>query len=334
MRELTFMTIALDPQADKGFRLIDLSPAQAQKRDIYFKALVTASTSQVPSPIFSGYFCKECATEVHGSPVPAGNIEYGFLQALHGEESAVAALRASYPHAQGKNIVLGFYSDDKQVMRPGSPCGNCRDIMRESFGENFEIVTGNPDGELALVVPMRFYLFDNYRPAETGARHINAARETISEGKYLENDFYSPKGVHPLRKYYASVRTARETYFGAHDVMCDYHPIYALRDAVRQARRNHDPFLEEVWIVSEDSDGEPPDVMYKDRQHLLELNLQQELLVGEEYDPTVFLATYDLASQRLKMTWQTTVREWLPFPFDAEDFMSLSAMTSYFRRII
>jgi cytidine deaminase len=332
MSELIFKTITLDPQSDEGFRLVDLSPAQSKKRDVYLKALSTASRSQVPSPIFSKYFCKECATELHGSPVPAGNIEYGFLQALHGEESAVAALRASYPHAQGEDIVLGFYDSAKRVMRPDSPCGNCRDIMRENFGENFEIVAGNPESEIALVVPMSFYLFENYRPVKVEGRHVNAVQRIVFEGRYLENDFYSPADVHPRRKYYVGIKTVQKTYFGAHDIMCDYHPIYALRDAVRQARRNHDPYFEEVWIVGKDVHGEPPDVMYKDRQHLLELNLEQELLLGMEYDPTVFLATYDGEDGKPRTIWQTTAKEWLPFPFAAKNFMNLDAMAEYFKK--
>jgi cytidine deaminase len=301
------------------------------------EALSTARDSQVAKPIFSNYFCRECATRVHGSPAPAGNIEYGFLQALHGEESAVAAFRASYPHTQGEDIVLGFYTGDKRVIRPDSPCGNCRDIMLENFGRDFEIVSGSPAGEIVLVVPMSFYLFDDYQSVRIEhGRLVDAVRRTFSAGQRLENDFYSPGDVHPRRKYYASIRTVQRYYYGAHDVMCDYHPIYALRDAVRQARRNHDPYVEEAWIVGKDIGGEPPDVMYKDRQHLLELNLQQELLLGEDRDPTVFLATYDLHDDHAMgpvagRIWRTTVKEWLPFPFTARNFMDLGAMTAYFK---
>lgn len=328
-----FMTVAIDPQVTEGFWVVDLSPVQARRIGTYMDALATARDSQVAKPIFSNYFCKECATSVHGSPVPAGNIEYGFLQALHGEEAAVAAFRSLDPGAQGKDIVLGFYTSDARVIRPDNPCGNCRDIMRENFGEDFEIVSGNPDGEIALVTPMSIYLFDDYQPVvlEHGKR-VDAIRRTFSAGKYLENDFYSSGDVYPRRKYYASIKTAQRYYYGAHDVMCDFHPIYALRDAVRQARRNHDPYVEEVWIIGENIGGEPPDVMYKDRQHLHELNLQQELLLGEERNPTVFLATYDHAIGPVAARiWRTTVKEWLPFPFTARNFMDLAAMTKYFK---
>lgn len=339
MREPIFKTIALDPMAREGFTLVDLSAAQSGKTDAYLEALIAAERSKVANPIFSHYFCKEGILQVKGDSAKAGNIEYGLCQALHGEESAVAAFRALCSRPPGGDIILGIHADDKMAIQLAPrPCGNCRDIMRQHLGEYFEIVMGDPEGETAVVVPMRFYLFDEYETvnaAKTSQGAIGAVWETFGVGRRIENDFYSPSNVHPRRKYYASIKTAKHTYFGAHDVMCDYHPIYALRDAIRQARRCEDPFIKEVWIIGERCLGKPPDVMYKDRQHLLELNLQQELMLGEECDPVVFLATYSMQGRQLAFidgVWKTSVKEWLPFPFTARNFMDLDAMAAYFNR--
>lgn len=115
--------------------------------------------------------------------------------------------------------------------------------------------------------------------------------------------------------------------------MCDYHPVYALRDAIRQARRANDPFAQSVVIVSEDfGDKRAPQVMYKDRQHLLELNLQAELLAGKENNPPVWLATYG-AQRRVTAAWRTSVKEWIPFPFIPRNFGQdfIEYLTSYFQ---
>src|SRR3989344_5739447 len=118
----------------------------------------------------------------------------------------------------------------------------------------------------------------------------------FAKGGFLVNDAYSPPDVHPERKYYAAIYSRKGVYYGALDLMCDYHPIYPLRDAIRQARRSQDPCVQSVLIVgadtSEDLAGVPPHVMYKDRQHLLELCLQQELVVGVESDPEVCLVRF------------------------------------------
>ena len=114
--------------------------------------------------------------------------------------------------------------------------------------------------------------------------------------------------------------------------MCDYHPIYALRDAVRQVRRENDVTtgLTAIYVVCCGDGTLPPDVMYKDRQHLLELNLQTELIMGKENNPPIYLGT--MIKGVLTGMWRTSVKEWLPFPFTASNFMDLNKMTAYFKR--
>lgn len=108
--------------------------------------------------------------------------------------------------------------------------------------------------------------------------------------------------------------------------MCDYHPIYAGRDAVRQAIRNFDPFISKLVVVRHTTPNttlfKAPHVMYKDRQHLLELNLQAELILDKEQDPPVFLINYQVENTRPRVidAWTTTLKTWLPFPFTARNF--------------
>ena len=319
--------------------LVDISSEQQAKISLYEKALELAVVSNVANPIFSKYFVKESIGFKGHQIVPAGNIEYGFCQALHGEESAVASLLSFYDlhgikvkELNLQNLILGIITKGMAM-----PCGNCRDLLLDTFGENFEIVAGDPQGDgLAIVSQMKDYLYEDFGKAVTpfhiaalkksypfSAKEFNQLREiTLKEGAKLNNDAYSPRENN--RDYYALIVTEKNKFFGSHDVMADYHPIYALTDAIRQARRANDPFIKYVMIVrkvkvKQDTDViTPPHIMYKDRQHLLELNLQAELISGKRQNPPIYIVNSN--PDNSIYFWKTSVKEWLPIPFSPETF--------------
>lgn len=321
--------------SDGKTELVELSSEQKEKVNKYTEALEVAAKSVVANPPFSNYFVKESIGLVSDEMVPAGNIEYGICQALHGEESAVAAFRARYGRTRTGEIVLGIVAGN-----PGNiatPCGNCRDIMLEDLGQNFEIVSGTADGGIAVVANMSHYLFSGFRSlavADISPDTLEKIKVAIRQGALLVNDAYSPKSIHPERRYHALISTPNDSFVGARDIMCEYHPIYALRDAIRQARRANNPFVQSVIIVCEDFGGGAPHVMYKDRQHLLELNLQAELTSGKENDPSVFLVTYDNQEQIIG-AWQTSVKEWIPLVFTPRNFGPefVEYLTGYFKNL-
>lgn len=327
---------AIQLNSDGKVEFTALSSTQKSRINKYAEALEIATKSVVANPPFSNYFVKECIGLVNGKMLPAGNIEYGICQALHGEESAIAAFRAHYGRADtDREIILGLVAGN-----PGNvpaPCGNCRDIMLEDLGKDFEIVSGAADGGIAIVANMSNYLFSNFRNlgvADTPLDILGKIKTAIRQGALLINDAYSPKHVYPERRYHALIATLNNNFVGARDVMCEYHPIYALRDAIRQARRANDPFVQSVVIVCEDFGGGVPHVMYKDRQHLMELNLQAELLTGQENDVPVYLATY-LGQEQITSLWKTSVKEWLPLAFSPRNFGPefIEYLTKYFQNL-
>jgi len=230
-------------------------------------------------------------------------------------------------------VLVGF-SSKFEIGRVPTCCGNCRDIMRDSFPTSALIFSGAPNGGKVVLARLTDLLVDDYEITDEkeidGNRPLSSKVKTaiinaICAGRKLENDIYSPREPHPRRRYYASIDNGLDYYCGAHDVMCDYHPIYALRDAVRQARRENKPQFEYAVVACrDDGTGLPPDVMYKDRQHLLELNFQQECLVGGKVDPAVYLVTFQEinSSRNFEITkfWRTTVKTWLPYPFTPSAF--------------
>ncbi len=314
--------------------ITELTPKQILKIPDYVAALEVAKESRVANPVFSKYFVREGIGVAGDEILPAGNIEYGMHQALHGEESAVAAFRSEYGRGGTRNLILGIIAEN-----PGgipNPCGNCRDIMRDELGEDFEIVSGSKEGRLAVVSKMSDFLFDNFQtinpvyPDYEGInkKFIKGLALINKEGSKLENNAYGPEydkntyNKYERRNYKAAVATENNYYIGALDVMSDYHPIYALTDAVRQARRANDPYIRFV-LISAGLWDIPPDVMYKDRQHLLELNLQQELVMGKEVNPPVYMDGGAI--------WVTSVKQWLPYPFSARNFTDLEELTKYYK---
>ena len=306
-----------------------------QKKHIsrYEKALKVALNSKTANPIFSKYFVKESIGGVGAKNVSAGNIEYGFCQALHAEEFALAAFASHHGKKQVRNIILGIIAG-----KPGyiaTPCGNCRDILLQNFEPNLEIVCGAPSGGRAIIARLSDYLYNNFSianllPAEEKLLH--AEIETlIAEGSKIENDGYSPRDILSERRYYALIKTEKGNYYGACDLMCDYHPIYSLRDAIRQARRANDPYIRCVIIVSASISDQQPHVMYKDRQHLLELNVQSELISETKNNPLVYLVRR--GSVNSYTIWKTTIKEWLPLAFSPEKFGAdfLCIISHYFR---
>src|SRR3989344_6931545 len=262
-------------------------------------ALESAANSKVPDPKFSQYYVN-CSCVVLDktsniafscqATVQGGNTEYGLCQALHGEESLVTALKSvmgdNYKSINTYTVIIAFASRFETGKVP-TCCGNCRDIMRDTLPLNTMIFGGHPNGGKVIVARLWNLLGDEYRKSPTiftgGVFKDNESEEQLGRVDFLEstiggclkleNDIYFPGIPNPGRRYYAIIRGHGYQYFGAHDVMCDYHPIYAIRDAIRQARRHNRPEFSHVIVASE---YHFPDVMYKDRQHLLELNFQQE----------------------------------------------------------
>lgn len=278
----------------------------------YMGCLEAAMDSTVPSPLFSQFFVK--ASIGVKDFYHAGNREYGFCQALHAEEAAVATFKAS-SKTKPKNPTLGIISESG-----ATPCGNCRDILLDTFGENLEIVIGNLNEKTALVSKLDDFLFDDYKKIprvnvlNIEDSFITNVWATKQEGRKITFDPYSPKDIHPQRRYFASLVTKNGLFTGSRDITFDYHPIYPLRDAIRQVRRAGNPYVDYVIILTEDVGKHPADVMYKDRQHLFELNLQQEITLGKQQNPKVYLVTQKEPGS-IGGVWQTSVQQWLPAPF-------------------
>ena len=194
----------------------NLRPLTKEERKnipLYLEMLRAAADSRCTRPIFSGYHVKGSTSfGVMGSGC-AGNIEYGGYQALHFEE-AIGAVRISHePDAQNATppiitIVAGHGKGSLETFT--MPCGNCRDFLRDTLGENCTIICGTLDGGIAMVATLKDALFEDYlRLSLVDGVVIKNKRvlEIVHHGRELMDNFYHNPQQYPLRNYYVKILT-------------------------------------------------------------------------------------------------------------------------------
>lgn len=321
--------------------------ADSEKIKEYSSVLKKACSSKLSNPVFSNFHVLEGVGSIGHRKIGAGNIEYGFCQALHAEEFAVASFRAGPACRQAgskkrgdEKVILGVVSQNEGEIP--TPCGNCRDILLDEFGPpagGLEIVTGRKSGGVATVTKLSHFLFDRFSKIPR-ASVLTLTKEGFTSSVWdalkgcgkIKNDPYSPLDVHPERRYFSYLVTQKNIYLGALDLMCDFHPIYPLRDSIRAALRAGDSYLEYIIVLGETKGINPPHVMYKDRQHLYELNFIQELIKDKQTNPPVYLVSQG-TNRGISSVWKTSVKEWLPFPFSPKAFGEefLEHLKNYYR---
>lgn len=283
--------------------------------------------------MFSGFHVSGSITarpSNHSKPLRSGNLEYGYCQALHNEEAAASALAATMTGNERPILTIGAGYGDGGLETITMPCGNCRDIVRDTIGSQCEIVAGKLDGGTAVVAWFGDILCDEYVSVLDTENYTQATElRILAEGKALMKNPYCAPDKHPLRQYVAALSTGAgdrdpHEYIGAHFVGAAFHPTYPIEIAALRAELAMDPYISAVTIVAEGDGTAPPDVPYRDRQQLVELAFECELLVNKPCNPHVRLATYQ--DGRRTGAWTTSAYEWLPLPFSprafGEEFLS------------
>ena len=309
------------------------STTRFDKRTVEYlkKALAIAAASKCTMPVFSGFHVRGMITTGDiGLGFPqSGNVEYGNCQALHNEESAVAALisRRGSSEVRGNRVVaIVAGKGNGTAGNFTAPCGNCRDILRDVVGENCLIVSGAEGGGTAIVMELSTALFDRYTPIPFVQAVGMACREGVWSVKKRSaevghNPYYNAS-KYPLRNYavgiWAGVDTMRKMYDGAMQVHEDFHPTYPIELAGLQMWLEKEPDVGLVVVVAEGDGSSPPDVMYRDRQRLLSMVIEKQLLTRRKCDPPVHLFTY--LGNSITGAWKTTAKKWLPLPFSPLNF--------------
>lgn len=311
-------------------RLVEFDKDELDIKDLHC-LLDQAARSSCSRPIFSQFHVSGSITDWPWATQPhlhSGNVEYGYYQALHNEEAAAIALIATHNTGTLQLPILALVNGSG----PGSletmtmPCGNCRDILRDTIGPECALIAGTRDGGMAIFARLKDILFDRYTtiPIPDASAVIEEIQNIISECRILEKNPYRRADILPLREYAISIRTVdgifgQRRHVGAARVGADFHPIYAGEMAVLCTELESDPYLDIITVVVEGNGASPPDVLYRDRQRVCEFVFECELVTGKSYlELPIQLFTHE--NNELTGAWQTSINEWLPLPFTPRSF--------------
>lgn len=303
----------------------DLSDEQWEKRKLYENLLAYANIAKT-SPLQSNYHVKEAALLSNGLLVHGGNIEYSLTRAIHGEESLIAnALQHGLTKENKIELIAIVVGEPGNV---ATPCGNCRDLLRQYVDMNVELVCGSPKGGIAKVMPLSAYYFDNYKKLEAESLILDIQKYGVIE--------YS---AHPLRKaiekaynIYTTEEDKKKNY-GAYFLFDNeiisgkyigdaaYHPILPLTSAIATFENSGlwKSDIKHVHGLMLGALDNIPDVKYIERQHLQEF-AQKNSVLGMKYPLPVYLIKFKKNSE-INSNWKideiyvTDSKEWLPYSF-------------------
>lgn len=325
--------------ADGTYALEPLTEEQELFAPYYEMILTRAAESDCSDPKISGYHVKGCAAVGELTIARCGNREYA-RRAFHTEAAAVAALASlqnsvKNPVPPVLALIAGYGRGALETLT--MPCGDCRDILRDTVGKSCILVLGTLDGGTAVVMTLADTLFEDF--ARVPLDRIDVMETTVVQ--VVQEGTRLMRHHRPLersaRNYVVALTTgeglsSNQTYFGATSNRGAFHPICPIEDAVRAAERDSNPYVRSVIVAAEGDGSVPPDVDYRDRQCLLEFAIDRELLTGKRYDPPVRLFTH--ANGKLTGAWKTSAEEWLPLPFSPRNFGSefLAGYTAYLKK--
>lgn len=287
---------------------------------IFSKLLKTAKNA-CPTPDESGYFVRASAMTVGGHYVFGSNHEYATTNGIHSEESLIVRVLEKFG-ADDMIRFIGFLGEPGEIVRP---CGNCREIIKKyAFVDNGYIITGSPKGGLATVIPLKEFFFEKFNYTDRNPSSIEkiAIKEALRALNF-SFDAYVSFDLHHL--YGAAIITYNGNIFsGGFLGFSDYHPCFPIMSAINNlvfSKKTNRFDVYELVIVYPFTAGKPVSVNYKDRQHFLDFSEVIMKNKGKRADKPIKIKIFALNKcGQVCCSWKTNSREWLPFPFSAQEF--------------
>lgn len=341
MPKWNLMRLAVD--ADGARTLAPLTKEQELLAPWYETLLLRASEAKCTDPRFSGYHVRACAAAGELTIARGGNVEYG-KRSLHAEATAIAALfslQNSTKHRTTPVLALVAGHGPGTIENFTMPCGDCRDFLLDTVGPDCVILCGTMDGGTAMVATLADALFEDYQRVPTDSANIMSVviDAALKECHHIGKNFHADLERHPAGDYIVVLSTGtgpmtEQRFFGALSLGDDYHSLYPAEMAVLQAEMRQDPYIKSVTIIGVGNDAmppRPPKVLYRDRQRLLELAIDRELLTDVPCNPPVHLLTH--AHGMVTGTWTTSLNEWLPMPFSRGSFLKKESLARYIEKL-
>lgn len=280
---------------------------------------IRAAKRSHAAPSQSGYHVRAVGVTRDGAHVHGGNMEYGHNDAfIHGESAVVSNALAQHGEVDLKT--LAFYNE---ALSPEDlvvyPCGNCRDILQEYVSPDMLVVAGNE----SIIKLGRFasYLHDEYEEGPRSSRLDSFDElEAAVVGLEAAVTAYAPTDV--ARNVYSAVLTTHSTLTaGAHYTGPHYRSLTAGEQAVTKYQFSQpEQDLQQAVFATYGTADELPEVFYRDRQALLDLDDTLQLVTGRKEPLPVVLLTLDRETRKIVNAARTDSSSWLPYPFKATAF--------------
>jgi len=277
--------------------------------------LVEAAKRATPHPTQSKFFVRSAAMIDTGEIALGGNREGMLSHAwIHGETAAISTAKQMY----GERPVIGigyYFPEGKLEVGTIASCGNCRDILIEEAPDAI-IAAGNEGGlVIGNVNLMRFTPAVSVPAQSISPQVINGCLRA----KDMGIECYLPESLKPV-VYVALLLTEEGSLIPGSlytNAGYDYIPpgISAL-----QCYRHSTAARGDIKGAFFAGFGALPDVYYRDRQALLELDEVLQTRFNRPGPMSVTCVNIDTATGRVAEAVQTNVGEWMPYPFSPRSF--------------
>ncbi|MBN2880650.1 hypothetical protein JXM83_01235 [Candidatus Woesearchaeota archaeon] len=292
----------------------------------WVSALEVALTSQA-TPDQSEYHVNTGGVTRAGNRVLGSNHE---MAITHGEEAVIAAALEQFGREDPIEVIAFTCLSEGKI---ASPCGNCRDAIRQYTNLNKLVIINAPkEGGTAVVVPGQAYFKADFQEVKRVEKsRLHAIEQAVIAERNAYN-IYSAKSSPPV--YGAVIVCKNGTFFrGSFRGEVAYHPDLPISAAIGNFRDgSDDPSRKDVSEIIIASTGRIPDVMYKDRQHALEFAVAMQSLNGRLGQPLpIYLV--NVGEDRTMKIFKTDTNEWLPHSFSPQHLGLESAVSGGYAKL-
>lgn len=310
-----------------------LTPEQI---DTYSFLIRTAKRARA-YPDQSGFFVRTAGITKNGVVWSGGNKEYSHSDAfIHGETAVVSGLR---DQTDSPIDAIAWYRDKETGPGDfGRPCGNCRDILRKYCGPETILLNGNETG--FVYTKLKDFIFDNFKANELNNFTLGLVPQALRALR-ASTDVYLPE---PMKKFlYSSLLIGdwSPTWPGSHYSNVGYDSVTPVLGSVISWKNSY-PFgtiskrslhLSKLLVVSETG---IPDVFYRDRQAILELDevVRRFTKKGPLKIELVHAKESSNGSLVIHDSRITDTEEWLPHPFSPGAFRMDDVMDEQLAKLI
>ncbi|MEK6857905.1 MAG: hypothetical protein AABX39_04940 [Nanoarchaeota archaeon] len=283
---------------------------------MWLYALEAALESRA-TPLQSGYHVNTGAVTKRGNVVLGSNHEIAVTDTItHGEEAVIVAALEKYGKDDPIQIIAFAGLGGGTI---GSPCGNCRDAIKQYTDlDNLVVINAPRDGGVAVVVQGKVFFKDTYEEIKGKEK----AQILYSQARYqalkAEKSSYDIYLVESSPKIYGAAVVCENgaVFRGSFRGNVAYHPDLPISAAISNFRDgSDDPTRRNVSSIVVAATETVPDVMYKDRQDSLEFAEAIQALNSKSGIP---LQIYLVHANEQKV-FKTDTNEWLPFSFSPKN---------------